>query len=126
MLRYAAFHKGSDEAIKLLEAARRQQRFWPAVEAALDAQPQWASHSRPQPELLWNSLANLGLDIDRAKNDVRDPRIVANLEQDHADLVAMNMKATPSFIVNGVPLQDFGIDQLKSLVRNEVAKNYKQ
>ncbi len=126
VLRYAAFHQGSDEAIKILEAARRQQRFWPAVEAVLDAQPQWASHSRPQPELIWNYLGGLGLDIERAKNDVRDPRIAASIEQDRADLVALNVKATPSFIVNGNPLQDFGVEQLKTLVRREVDKVYKQ
>ena len=124
VLRYAALHQGSDEAIKILEAARKQQRFWPAVEAALAAQPQWASHSRPQPELIWNYLDGLGLDIERARTDARDPRIAANLEQDRADMVAMNVKATPSFIVNGTPLQDFGVDQLKTLVRREVDKAY--
>ncbi len=126
VLRYAAFHQGSDEAIKILEAARKQQRFWPAVEAVLDAQPQWASHSRPQPELIWNYLGGIGLDIERARNDARDPRIAANIEQDRADLVALNVKATPTFIVNGNPLQDFGVEQLKTLVRREVDKVYKQ
>ena len=66
------------------------------------------------------------MDIERAKNDARDPRIAANLEQDRADMVAMNVKATPSFIVNGIPLQDFGVEQLKTLVRREVDKVYKQ
>ena len=125
VLRYAALHQGSDEAIRILEAARRQQRFWPAVEAALEAQPQWASHSRPQPELLWNYLGGLGLDIERARKDASDPRIAANLEQDRVDGVAMNVKATPSFIVNGTPLQDFGVEQLRTLVRREIDKAYK-
>jgi len=124
VLRYAAFHKGSDEAIKILEAARKQSKYWPAVEAALAAQPEWASHSRPQPELLWNYLGRIGLDVERAKNDVRDPRITAIIEQDQADLVAMNVRATPSFIVNGKPLSDFGIDQLKALVQREVDSAY--
>ncbi len=38
----------------------------------------------------------------------------------------MNVKATPSFIVNGVPLEQFGVDELKTLVRREVDRAYKQ
>lgn len=126
VLRYAALHKGSDEAIKILEAVRKQGRYWPAVEALLESQSQWASHSRPQPELIWNYLGSLGVDVERAKKDVSDPRIAAILEQDQADRVALNVNATPSFIVNGKPLQDFGVDQLKALVRREVAAAYQQ
>lgn len=126
VLRYAALHQGSDEAIKILEAARKQQRYWPAVEAVLDAQPQWASHSRPQPELIWNYLAALGVDVELAKKDARNPRIASILEQDKADGLAMNVRATPSFIVNGKPLQDFGHEQLKALVNREVAAAYQQ
>jgi protein-disulfide isomerase len=40
--------------------------------------------------------------------------------------VALNVKVTPTFIVNGNPLQDFGVEQLKTLVRREVDKVYKQ
>ena len=126
VLRYAALHKGSDEAVKILEAARRQGRYWPAVEAALNAQPQWASHSGPQPELIWNHLSSLGVDVERAKKDVGDARIASILEQDQADGLALKIKGTPTFFVNGKPLQEFGPDQLKALVSREVAAAYQQ
>ena len=126
VLRYAALHKGSDEAVKILEAARKQGRYWPALEAALNAQPQWASHSGPQPGLIWNYLGSLGVDIDRAKKDVDDARIAAIIEQDQADGLALKIKGTPTFFVNGKPLLDFGPDQLKALVRREVAAAYQQ
>ena len=126
VLRYATLHRGSDQAVKILEAARRQQRYWPALEAALEAQPQWALHSQPQPELIWNYLGALGVDIQRAKQDINDGRIAAILEQDQADRVALNITKTPSFFVNGKPLQDFGVEQLKALVRREVDAAYQQ
>ena len=126
VLRYAALHKGSDEAVKILEAARRQGRYWPTVEATLDAQPKWALHSGPQPGLIWNYLGSVGVDIERAKKDVGDARIAAILEQDQADGLALKIKGTPTFFVNGKPLQDFGPDQLKALVSREVAAAYQQ
>ena len=41
VLRYAAFHKGSDEAVKIAEAARMQPDvYWPVLEAMLKSQSQ--------------------------------------------------------------------------------------
>ena len=51
VLRYAAFHDGSDEAVKILEAARRQEVFEPVLEALLEVQPQWANHGAPRLDL---------------------------------------------------------------------------
>ena len=124
VLRYAAFHRGSDEAVKMLEAARKQQRYWPALEAVLDAQPQWASHSRPQPQLILTYLGRVGVDVEQAKKDMSDPRIAAILQQDKADVIAMKITGTPTFFVNGKPLQQLGFDQLKTMVRREVDAVY--
>lgn len=53
VVRYAPLHRGSDTAIKILEAARQQGKYWETLERAMAAQPQWAAHDRPQPELVW-------------------------------------------------------------------------
>jgi hypothetical protein len=42
VIRYAAFHKGSDEVERILEMARKQNKFVPVLEAVLVAQPEWA------------------------------------------------------------------------------------
>jgi hypothetical protein len=51
VIRYAPFHEGSDTAVQILEAARLQGLFWPVMEATLKAQPVWAAHDKPRPEL---------------------------------------------------------------------------
>lgn len=51
VLRYAAFHDGSDEAVRILEAARLQGLFELVLEALYAAQPVWANHSRPNLEV---------------------------------------------------------------------------
>lgn len=125
VLRYAAFHKGSDQAVKILEAARKQpDMYWPVLEAVLRSQPQWASHDQPQPELIWQFIRETGVDIARAKIDANDPVIKQRLDQDMADGLALKVSKTPSFFVNGKPLLDFGPDQLKNLVDAEVRIAY--
>lgn len=122
VVRYAPLHPGSDTAVAILEAARLQGKYWQAVERALNAQPQWASHDRPQPEVIWDLVADIGLDMAKAKTDANAPAIVQLLRQDVADMRALKVERTPGFFVNGTPLRDFGEAQLKALVEQELKK----
>ncbi len=126
VVRYAAFHKGSDEAVKILEAARLQSMFFPVTEAVLRGQPQWADHGRPRPELIWGMVDGIGLNIRKAKEDAARPEAQAVLDQDMADARTLNVTQTPGFFVNGRPLTDFGFPQLKALVLEEVKQAYPQ
>ena len=124
VVRYATLHKGSDTAVKILEAARQQGKYWEAVEKTLASQPQWASHDNPQPELIWTLIADTGLDVAKARSAAASPEIDQLLRQDVADMKALKVDKTPGFFVNGTPLRDFGAAQLKALVDQEL-KNVK-
>ena len=123
-VRYAAFHQGSDQAVKILEAARVQGLFWPVTEAVLRGQPQWADHGKPNPEMIWDMLDGTGLNIRKARDDAAAPQAQLNLDQDMADAKALEVTRTPGFFVNGKPLTDFGYEQLKALVEQEVRLAY--
>jgi protein-disulfide isomerase len=120
VLRYAPFHKGSDEAVRILEMARKQGVYVRVLEAMLEAQPEWADHSRPDIAKAWTAAAAAGLDVAAARNGMLAPDITAVLEQDMADIRAIGVRQTPTFFVNGKPLPSFGIRQLQELVRSEV------
>ena len=122
VVRYAPLHKGSDTAVRILESTRQQGKYWEAVERALADQPRWASHGNPQPELIWESLADIGLDLPKARSDAGNPAINELLMQDIADMKALKVTATPGFFVNGTPLRDFGAAQLKALVDQELKR----
>ncbi len=124
VMRYAAFHQGSDEAVKILEATRKQGLYWQSLEAALKEQPVWASHGQPQPQLIWEMLFGSGLNIAQARQDAASPEIAQLLAQDMADVQALNVRKTPSFFVNGQPLKNFGLDELKTLVADELKVQY--
>jgi protein-disulfide isomerase len=122
VVRYAPLHAGSDRAVQILEAARLQGKYWPALEKALADQPRWAAHGSPQPELIWELIADTGLDMAQARADAGSPAIAAALQQDIADMKTLGVRATPGFFVNGRPLTDFGAAQLRALVDAELAK----
>ena len=122
VLRYAPLHHGSDTAVKILEASRLQGKYWESVERALAAQDQWASHGNPQPELIWGLLGDLGLDMGRARADAESAPIDALLRQDVTDMQRLKVDRTPGFFVNGTPLMEFGVAQLKALVEQERRK----
>lgn len=122
VLRYAPFHQGSDQVIHLLEAAKKQDKYWPVLEMVLAAQPLWADHGHPNVELAFQAAAQAGLDLPQALKDAAAPDIAAVLQQDVEDLKALQVTKTPSFFVNGQPLQSFGAEQLAALVAQEVAK----
>lgn len=124
VVRYAPFHHGSDGVVRLLHATTFQGKFWQALEAMYKAQPAWASHHQPRPELLWGFLAEAGLDIERLNKDLQSPELAKIVEQDLADARALGVTKTPGFFVNGKPLVQFGYAELEALVQAEVAASY--
>ena len=121
-LRYAPFHHGSDQVVKLIEAARKQALYTPVLEALLAAQPEWADHAAPNIGIAFEAAARAGLDMERARQDMETPEIQAVLAQDIEDLTALQVSKTPTFFVNGRSLPSFGPEQLARLVAEEVGK----
>ncbi|MDP1606258.1 MAG: thioredoxin domain-containing protein [Rhodocyclaceae bacterium] len=116
VLRYAPFHTGSDKVVAVLEAARLQGKFWPALEALLSTQHHWAPHHTVQVARVWPHLEGLGLNLEQLRADMLAPAIAQVIAQDLADADTLKVSKTPEFFVNGKPLPRFGFDQLKKLV----------
>ncbi|MBF0492147.1 MAG: thioredoxin domain-containing protein [Deltaproteobacteria bacterium] len=124
VVRHAPFHPGSDTVVKILEAARKQGKYWETLELLYKNQPEWASHHNPQPQLIWQYLPELGLNSAQIKKDMNDPEIAQHIEQDLADAKVLGVTMTPEFFVNGKALPSFGFEQLRELVESEIEANY--
>jgi protein-disulfide isomerase len=121
VLRYAPFHPGSDKVVAILEAARRQGRFWPALEALLAHQNDWVVMHQAQADLAWKHLDGIGLNMEQLAFDLPSAEIAAVVAQDLADARTLNVTKTPEYFVNGQPLPSFGFEELKQLVDRAVA-----
>ncbi|MDH4263757.1 MAG: DsbA family protein [Spirochaetia bacterium] len=121
VLRYAPFHHGSDKVVAALEAARKQGKFWPALEALLKTQHEWAANHTANVDLIWSHLEGLGLNFQKMRLDMLSPEIISIIEQDLSDARALNVTMTPEYFVNGKPLPSFGYQQLVDLVDEAIA-----
>ncbi|MFT5087908.1 MAG: protein-disulfide isomerase [Candidatus Latescibacterota bacterium] len=124
VLRYAPFHEGSDGAVRILEAAKRQGKFWETLELLYRQQDIWTRHHQVYIDEIWPLLSEVGLDVERVKVDMRDPGITAIIEQDLADAEALGVRKTPGFFVNGKPLEPFGARPLAALIKAEIQEKY--
>ncbi len=123
-LRHVAFHEGSDYVVRLLEASRKQDKYWPTLEAVLASQAQWAPNHTAQPELVLQAIAGVGLNIEQLKADMGTPEVAERAQHDTSDAITMKVTATPEYFVNGRPLPSFGDQQLLELVREELQRAY--
>ncbi len=120
VMRYAAFHDGSDIAVRILETARLQNKFEPVLEALLAAQPQWADHAGAKLDIAWAAAAKAGLDVDKARAQMDSDAIDNVLKQDALDVDTVGVRQTPTFFVDGRPLLNFGAEPLMDMVRLQV------
>lgn len=107
VIRYAPFHGDvSVTGVRILEAARRQGRFEPVLDALMRGQPVWASHGAPAPERAWEFAREAGLELGTAREFNAGDTVEKMLEQEVADLQAVGVRFTPTFFVNGQPLAE--------------------
>ena len=122
VIRYAPFHPNSRFAIRILEAARKQGKYWETLETLFRYQPQWGSHHDPKPDLIWKYLPEAGVDVERIRREMDDAQIEEIITRDAQDGLELGVRATPSFFVNGRPLEQFSYEALKELVQSEMDK----
>ncbi len=119
--RYAPFHKNSDEIVKILEASRLQNKFLQTLELTFITQKYWVKNHIAQPSVLLEILQNSKfLDVEKLKKDMKNPEYNEIIKQDLADARKLGANKTPSYFVNGKPLEDFGLEQLIDLIESEL------
>ena len=123
-IRHVPFHKGSDYVVKVLEASRKQDKYWQTLEAVLASQADWAPQHTAQPELVWKAIGSVGLNLEQIKADMNAPEIAQRIDQDRNDAGALKVTKTPEFFVNGRPLPSFGLQQLQNLVKEALQSAY--
>ena len=121
IVRYTPFHGDvSDKAIRVLEVARRQGVFEPVLEALLARQEQWASHGSFDESAILEIASEAGLDRAAAEEQLTSADVQAVIDQDMADVRTNQIRQTPTFFINGEPLDPFGMQALIDAVERHV------
>jgi len=124
VMRYAPLHQGSEDVVKMLEAAHLQGKFWPAVELLFANQQRWVEHHVSNPTNALAGIKTLDLDHEQLDRDWQSNEIAKIIARDITDGQTLKVRATPQFFVNGKPLIVFGYEELVDLVEEAVAEAY--
>tara|TARA_X000000950_G_C13864544_1_gene640147 strand:+ start:1329 stop:1982 length:654 start_codon:yes stop_codon:yes gene_type:complete len=124
VVRYAPFHGNSKIAIRALEAARAQGKYWEAIELLFKRQPEWGDHHNPRIEMIFEILPEVGLDMDELKKEMNNPKYDDIINTDLSDLRILDVRGTPTFFVNGKIPGGFGIEYLEALIKSEISRLY--
>ncbi|HZW22697.1 DsbA family protein [Noviherbaspirillum sp.] len=113
-----------DKVLEILEAARRQGKFWEVLEGLLHAQPVWVKKDEIRPDAAWKVVENLdiGLDMPRARADAASRDVFLTIRRDKGDTARMVVKEPAVFFVNGKRLPRPGVESLKKLVAESMDK----
>src|SRR5690606_33561874 len=104
------------------EAAGEQGRYWDMLQILFLYQPEWGDHRQPRPELIPTYAERIGLDMAAFEPSYQGIKHRAKVERDRADADRLGVRGTPSFFVNGRPLEQLGYAQLKAMIDEELAK----
>ena len=105
-------HPHAELAAEAAEAAAGQGRFWEMHDELL------AHQDRLEPVDLMRYARELGLDVDRFWDDVRESRNADRIADDVASADASGVTGTPAFFINGRRHEDaYDVDTLTARVR---------
>jgi protein-disulfide isomerase len=111
-VRHVAFHTGSDYAVKVLEASRKQDKYWETLEALLASQREWTQHHTVLPDKIGPAIAGVGLDMDQLMADMNSVEVMVRMEKDKKDAILLKVSKTP----------DYYVRQLAQLIGEELGK----
>lgn len=122
--RHVAFHPGSDYVVALLEASRKQDKYWQTLETLLSAQPLWVIDHRVQAPLARQAIAGVGLNLEQLHADMNAPEVAQRIARDRDDAALLQVTKTPEYFVNGRQMKSFGRQQLLDLVADALGDAY--
>lgn len=118
-------HQNAMAGALAVEAAAQQNRIEDMIQRLFATQPQW--ESLPDASSVFRGYASdLGLDLTAYDATIADPATTARIERDYQDGVALGVKGTPTFILDGKVLTLSSLSDLTDPIDAAIAKASKK
>lgn len=120
VVRYMPFHGNSKYVANILEGARAQGKYWEAMELLFANQSQWASHDKPNINVVPEILAPLKLNMTKIIEDAKAGKYDQIIMQDMEDGRKIGVTRTPTYFINGNMLFNLGYGPLKQEIQSQL------
>lgn len=113
-------HANGRNSAYAAEAAGAQGKFWEMHDKLYENQSEWSDKNDPT-EIFASYAKEIGIDVDKFKQDVKNKKYEDQIQVDLNDGNALGVNATPTFFINGkmytgvLPYEDF-----KSKIESEL------
>jgi len=98
-------HKFARMGAANAEAAAKQGKFWEMHDKIFEGQKTWETSQDPQ-EYFDQYAKEIGLNMEKLKNDIKDPKTSATINADLAEVKRIGGDGTPTFALNGKKIQN--------------------
>lgn len=131
VVRYMPLHSNAKLAAQYTEAAGEQGKYWEMQEKLFAKQSEWgerhgAGHQdtpTPPVSLLFEKYAGeLGLNVQQLNAAAGNPKYAEKAERDLNDGRALGVRQTPTLFVNGRKLARLSVQDLRTLVNEELSR----
>jgi protein-disulfide isomerase len=108
-------HKMAKPAALAALAANEQGKFW-------EYHDKLFAETKILPESIDRIATELGLDIDRFKNDIRSTKLQNIIKRDIAEANKYGVTGTPTVFINGRKLKQRSLNGFQSIIDDELKK----
>lgn len=131
VVRYMPLHRNAKLAAQYTEAAGEQGRYWEFQQKLFAHQGEWGEKhgpgahetpTTPVSTLFEKYGKEIGLDPEKLNAAAGNPKYAEKAERDLADGRALGVRATPTFFVNGRRLARLSMQDLRTLINDELSK----
>jgi protein-disulfide isomerase len=109
-------HPNSMTAAIAVEAAAQQDAYEPMYQKMFQTQAQWSHHQQDQSDVFRGYAKDLNLDMTAYDAAVADPGTRQRIELDVAEGTALGVAGTPTFYLDGKPLQPDSLEEFTTAV----------
>lgn len=114
-------HRHAMLSAQFAEAAALQGKFWEMHDKLFETQKAWAP-MRSTEDTFMKYAADLGLNIEQLKTDVKSGEVQARINADKAAADAIGVNSTPTFYINGVKQAGWGLNEFSAVIDLELLK----
>ena len=113
-------HKAARPAAAAMLAAGKQGKAWEFHDLLFE------NYNRLNEQKIKEISEELGLDAEKFQRDIKDPQIVAMINQDLNEGARVGVRGTPTIFINGRTLKDRSLQGFQAVIEGELKKAEKQ
>jgi protein-disulfide isomerase len=117
VVRYMPLHSNSVLAASAAEAAGEQGRYWQYLDVLYRTQTEWGEKQTPQRALFIDYARAINLDLAAFEKAMDNPKYAQKVERDRQDGVAVGVRGTPTFFLDGKLLELKSMGDLEAALK---------